>query len=64
MAKQRNLSHYSFSPAEIAHPPSCPAKAPSPARGEGRLSNLIQRNDARTICAHLGLLELPKGAVP
>jgi hypothetical protein len=27
-------------------------------------SNLIQRNDARTICAHLGPLQHPKGAVP
>jgi hypothetical protein len=26
--------------------------------------NLIQRNDARAICAHLGPFQLPKGAAP
>jgi hypothetical protein len=39
-------------------------------RGRGKrhdhpsLPNLIQRNDARTICPHLEAMELLKGAVP
>ena len=32
-------------------------------KGRREEPNLIQRNDARAICAHPGPLELPKGAV-
>ena len=44
------------------HPPSCSAKAPAPARGEGRPSNLIQRNDARSICPHHGPCRTTQGS--
>src|SRR5258708_6005866 len=35
---------------------------PSPTRGEGKNLNLIQRNDARTIRAHLGAITAPQGS--